>query len=159
MQKITLSWIFRYISAVLLVVLCITSVPVAACSSTPVYQLTASERILVAKLIDHEDNASLEVAEAVAQVVLNRVQSPLFPGTVEGVIYQRGQFVGASTLVRMPDPSDLALQAVDAVFGDGVDVCGDATFFFELRIPPWKVARGLTLVWSYQNMGFWSQKV
>lgn len=48
---------------------------------------------LLARLVNGEARGeSYQGQVAVAAVVLNRVKSPLFPNTIAGVIYQKGQF-------------------------------------------------------------------
>jgi spore germination cell wall hydrolase CwlJ-like protein len=52
-----------------------------------------SELECMAKVVHHEAaNQSLQGQLAVAQVILNRVRSPLFPKTICGVVNQPGQF-------------------------------------------------------------------
>jgi hypothetical protein len=58
------------------------------------------ELVLLAKLIQWEAGSSWlseELRMCVGEVALNRVASPEFPDTLEGVIYQYGQYVGADT--------------------------------------------------------------
>ena len=59
----------------------------------PDIQLTDEEKRLLAKVIWVEARGeSDEGQQAVAEVILNRLASPDFPDTLEGVIYARGQF-------------------------------------------------------------------
>lgn len=52
---------------------------------------------LLSRVITHESgNQSLEGKIAVGNVILHRVASPIFPGTVADVLYQKGQFPGAT---------------------------------------------------------------
>ena len=52
---------------------------------------------LLARVITHESgNQPLEGKIAVGNVILNRVASPSFPDTVYEVVYQKGQFPGAT---------------------------------------------------------------
>ncbi|WP_350343421.1 cell wall hydrolase [Proteinivorax tanatarense] len=57
-------------------------------------ELTEKEVDLIAKIVMAEaEGESFEGKIAVANVVLSRVNSELFPNTVEEVIYQPGQFI------------------------------------------------------------------
>lgn len=57
------------------------------------YSYTEEDLLWLARIIDVETGSgSLDKRIAVANVVLNRVKSPLFPNTVEEVIFQSGQF-------------------------------------------------------------------
>lgn len=75
---------------------------------------------------------------AVAQVVMNRVRSPLFPNTICSVINQRGQF---SRIRSFHAPRDarwrraLAI-ARDARAGTSAPVVGRALYFHAARIRP-----------------------
>ena len=54
---------------------------------------SSSEVDLLARLVEAEAKGESYAGKvAVASVVLNRVDSDLFPDTIQGVIYQRGQF-------------------------------------------------------------------
>lgn len=67
-----------------------------AAEVSPYYMDLSEEDIyLLSCIVDWEANAEpYEGRLAVANVVLNRVRSGLYPNTVSGVIYQRGQFGG-----------------------------------------------------------------
>ncbi|KUP06931.1 peptidoglycan-binding protein [Bacillus coahuilensis m2-6] len=55
--------------------------------------ITSSEKDLVARLVEAEAKGESYAGKvAVATVILNRVDSSLFPNTITGVIYQNGQF-------------------------------------------------------------------
>lgn len=55
--------------------------------------LTESEKQMLAQLVHAESGTeSYYVKQLVVDVVLNRVDSPLFPNTIEEVIYQKRQF-------------------------------------------------------------------
>ena len=61
------------------------------------YAVTDSDYILLCNCVAHEAGSSW-ISESekamVAEVILNRVNSPLYPGTIYGVITQNGQFSG-----------------------------------------------------------------
>lgn len=65
-----------------------------------------SDVYLLAQLIHHEaGNQGFNGLVAVAETVMNRLKSNLFPDTIEEVIYQEGQFSGNSELKEII-PSD-----------------------------------------------------
>lgn len=71
---------------------------------------------------------------AVATVIMNRVESPLFPNSIHGVIYATGQFEpvwsGRLDSILNSGPSSLALQvAQDAVNGARLSSVIDCYFF------------------------------
>ena len=75
---------------------------------SPTMDLTDEEIYLIAIVVDGEaGNQPYEGKLAVANAVLNRVRSELFPNTVEEVIYQRNQFSIYSN--GNGGPSDLTL--------------------------------------------------
>ena len=57
----------------------------------------ADVRLLAALIYCEAGNQPYDGKVAVGSVVLNRVESGRFPNTIEGVIYQRGQFTPASS--------------------------------------------------------------
>ncbi|MEW6308272.1 MAG: cell wall hydrolase [Bacillota bacterium] len=92
--------------------------------------LTAAELDLLARLIRAEAQGEPYAGKvAVAAVVLNRMESRLFPKTVRGVIYQRRQFepVDNGTINRKADALSVRA-AQDALRGD--DPSRGALYFF-----------------------------
>lgn len=93
----------------------------------------ASESYLLACIVYCESgNQSYEGQLAVANVVLNRVKSPLFPNTISEVVYQSGQFSPASSgslaSVLVSGPSAMSVQAAnDALAGN--NNIGDYLYF------------------------------
>lgn len=66
---------------------------------------------------------------AVGAVVLNRVDSPIFPNTISGVIYQNGAFTCITDGEFNKPVEDSAYRAArDAI--NGVDPCGGAIYYF-----------------------------
>lgn len=62
-------------------------------STTEDVEISQSDMDLLATIVRAEaGNQSLEGKRAVADVVLNRVDSEQFPNTIHGVVYQEGQF-------------------------------------------------------------------
>ena len=66
---------------------------------------------------------------AVANVVLNRVASPLFPNTVREVVYQPGQFCPVRMGSIYDPPTESAIKAAETALA-GVRVVGEDVLFF-----------------------------
>lgn len=65
--------------------------------SIPASSVSSSEKDLLARLVEAEAKGEPYAGKvAVATVILNRVDSHLFPNTVSSVIYQTGQFTPVS---------------------------------------------------------------
>lgn len=76
--------------------------------------VTASEKRLMAQLVTAEAKGEPYAGQvAVATVILNRVDSPLFPNTISSVIYQAGQFTPVRTGSINQTPTASAIRAVD----------------------------------------------
>ena len=95
---------------------------------------THDELTTFAALLDCEAIHDYNSMLAVATVIMNRVQSPLFPNSIHGVIYATGQFEpvwsGRLDSVLNSGPSSLALQvAQDAVNGARLSSVIDCYFF------------------------------
>lgn len=80
----------------------------------PDIQLTQEEEELLAKVIWAEARGeSLEGQQAVAEVVLNRMVSEKFGGSLRNVVYAAGQFHGvSSSQFRQADPGQAQYQAI-----------------------------------------------
>ena len=77
---------------------------------------------LLARIVWQEagsDGISYEWRRDVAQVVINRAASPEFPDTIAEVIYQRGQYSGASRLWAAQPTRECAEAALAALEGEG----------------------------------------
>jgi len=85
---------------------------------------------LLARLISAEARGEPYSGQvAVGAVVLNRVDSPIFPNTISGVIYQSGAFTCITDGQFNQDVSESAYRAArDAM--NGVDPCGGAIYYF-----------------------------
>jgi len=80
---------------------------------------------LTAQLIYHEaHNQSYNGKVAVAEVVLNRVRSKLFPNTINDVICQSGQF-SHSRRIKNIQPTELELRIANSVLNGGLRVFND----------------------------------
>lgn len=92
----------------------------------------ASDEQLIARAINGEARGEpYEGQVAVGAVILNRVESPDFPSTVAGVIYQPGAFTAVSDgQINVPiDPSSTVVKAArDAL--NGWDPTGGSLFYW-----------------------------
>lgn len=80
---------------------------------------------LISRVITHESgNQSLEGKMAVGNVILNRVNSSLFPDTVYDVIFQKNQFTGATNATANAE----SIIAAKLVL-EGANVVPDAYYF------------------------------
>lgn len=85
---------------------------------------TGEELYLIAQVVRKEGDS--ESYTAVANVIYNRLHSSRFPNTVNGVIYQKGQFSTSS----LKAPNAAAEAAVASVFIDGNTVLPSDVLFF-----------------------------
>lgn len=95
---------------------------------------THDELTTFAALLDCEAIHDYNSMLAVATVIMNRVESPLFPNSIHGVIYANGQFEpvwsGRLDSVLNSGPSSLALQvAQDAINGTKLSSVIDCYYF------------------------------
>jgi spore germination cell wall hydrolase CwlJ-like protein len=88
------------------------------------------EKDLLARLVRAEAQSEPYNGKvAVAEVVLNRINSGKFPSTVEGVIYQRGQFSPVSNgSINKPADSD-SRRAVDQAIASSDALYGSLFFY------------------------------
>ncbi len=85
---------------------------------------------LLAQLINAEAKGEPYKGKiAVGNVVLNRVESNSLPDTIEGVIFQKGQFSPVSNGSIYNKPSSEALKAAQEVM-NGTNVVGDEVLYF-----------------------------
>lgn len=103
---------------------------------------------LLARLISAEARGEPYKGQvAVGAVVLNRVDSPIFPNTIAGVIYQNGAFTCVTDGQFNKEVSDSAYRAArDAL--NGVDPSGGAIYYFnpETATSAWIWSRPLLVV-------------
>lgn len=85
---------------------------------------TGEELYLIAQVVRKEGDS--ESYTAVANVIYNRLHSSRFPSTVNGVIYQKGQFSTSS----LKAPNAAAEAAVTSVFINGNTVLPSDVLFF-----------------------------
>ena len=111
---------------------------IAAASENAVPEVTEEEAASTeeaaaeAALVFYEANTESDVGKvAVVNVVLNRIASSSYPGTVEGVIYQRSQFQPArycGSMAKAESAPASCYAAVDAALS-GSNPVGDALHF------------------------------
>ena len=83
-------------------------------------------------------NQSLEGQMAVGNVILNRVASPEFPNTVEGVLAQKNQFsTYKSGALRETNPSESSVIAAKLVLDGGVVEATRGATFFDSNANSW----------------------
>ncbi len=86
--------------------------------------------MLVAKLVSHEaDNQGLNGWAAVAEVVKNRINSSLFPGSAKEVIFQTGQFTNAKAISSIVPRGEI-VSAVRAVMSGRMSVLGNSDVLY-----------------------------
>lgn len=103
-------------------------------SDSNTYIVTSDEVTLLAALLDCEAEYDYSAMLAVATVVMNRVESPLFGDSISEVIYADGQFepvwTGRLSSRLAAGPSSLALQAAqDAAGGTRLASVADCYYF------------------------------
>ena len=103
-------------------------------SSTKKVYLTEGDINLMAKVVFAESKGEPYTGKvAVASVILNRVTSPNFPNTVEGVITQKNAFSCVKNGVITVTPNSDSYNAVnDAI--KGLDPTGEALYFYNPKI-------------------------
>lgn len=107
--------------------------------------VTDSQVDLLARLIHAEAQGEPYTGQvAVGAVVLNRVRSSLFPNSLEGVIYQSGEFEPVMNgEINRPPSQSATNAAIDAI--RGWDPTGGALFFFNPAKVWWN-----TFLWAKQ---------
>lgn len=102
-------------------------------SSTKIY-LTQFDIDLMAKVVFAESKGEPYNGKvAVASVILNRVTSPNFPNTIEGVIKQKNAFSCVKNGVINVVPNSDSYNAVEAAI-KGNDPTGKALYFYNPKI-------------------------
>lgn len=101
-------------------------------------KLSAEDRVLMERLIMAEaESESLTGQALVGCVLLNRVNSPDFPDTLEGVVFQEGQFSTISNgRFDAVEPNDDVKIAVNLV-QSGWDESQGATYFEAANDSSW----------------------
>lgn len=107
-----------------------------------------SEQDLLARLVRAEAESEPYAGKvAVAEVVLNRVDSDQFPNSIASVIYQSGQFSPVSSGVINRSADSESVQAVKQALKSG-DISNGALFFYNPRTATsrWLDSRSTTTV-------------
>lgn len=113
--------------------------------------LTAEERCMAVAVFYESKGEPLNGQMAVAHVILNRVDSRRFPGTVCGVVTQRSQFSfvrGGRLPAARPGPQwETAKAVARAAMAEAWDSpVGEAMFFHATRVSPrWNRAKVATV--------------
>ncbi|MFT4415543.1 cell wall hydrolase [Fredinandcohnia humi] len=124
------------------------SVHNVASASTEI-SLSEADIDLLARIVRAEAQTEpFEGKVAVAAVVLNRVESPLFPDSIKEVIYQRGQFQPVSNGQINRPADDESIKAVYAALTDMRDIVGNSLFFYnpDIATSRWLDSRRTTFV-------------
>ena len=96
-------------------------------------QISSKERDLIANIVHGESRGEpYEGKVAVASVILNRLDHPNFPKTVEDVIYQKNAFSCIDQKFSDIKPDQEAYKAVDDALS-GNDPTQNALFFYNPR--------------------------
>lgn len=108
---------------------------------TPARAYSADDLSCMAEALYHEARGEgRRGQQAVAEVILNRVESRRFPRTVCGVVNQRSQFsytIGGKPRIRNQAAYARATQiAREALSGAPRDLTGGATYFHTTRVRP-----------------------
>lgn len=115
---------------------------------SPQYAYRSGDLELLARLISGEARGEPYLGQvAVGAVVINRVESPNFPNTIPGVIFQPGAFESvANGQIWAVPPSETQYSAAQAAM-DGVDPTYGALYFWNPSLPvnPWIWTRTITL--------------
>jgi N-acetylmuramoyl-L-alanine amidase len=97
--------------------------------------VTDAEFDLLSRIVTAEAKGEPYIGQiAVANVIMNRVESDGFPNDIKSVIYDKGQFSPVSNGTINQPATDVAKQAVrDAL--NGSNQAGDALFFWATYVP------------------------
>lgn len=104
-------------------------------TTPPATDVSTNDLVLFAAILQCEAGSSnYDALLAVATVIMNRVESPKYPNSLYGVIYQRGQFSptwnGSLSRVLAKGPASLCYQAAqDALNGNRLSSVQNCFFF------------------------------
>ncbi|KAA0549855.1 LysM peptidoglycan-binding domain-containing protein [Bacillus sp. BGMRC 2118] len=109
--------------------------PVVEESESTNLTLSQNDFDLLARLVRAEAQTEpFEGKVAVAAVVLNRVDSPKFPDTIRGVIYQKRQFQPVSNGQINRPADEESIRAVEAALSDMRHIAEGSLFFYNPKI-------------------------
>ena len=105
-------------------------------------EISTAELYLVAQTMTHEAKYEGEDGlAAVGEVIYNRYHSDLFPDTIEEILFQKNQFVGAEELKQI-NPTDESLIIARRIFSGGDRILYDDNIYF------FRNAKGSTEDWG-----------
>lgn len=116
---------------ILVTFLCFVSLSIFIYSSAQTSSRN-NESELLAKIVHAESKGEPYLGQvAVAAVILNRIDSPDFPNTLAGVIYQPGAFEPVSNgTINQSVPSDASARKAAREALNGYDPTGGCLYFF-----------------------------
>lgn len=124
----------KKLTAVLTALAITVIMQVQAAAGDDAYAVSAQEVEMLEAVVMHEVGyCSRESMIAVAHVVLNRVESPLFPDTVAQVLHQQGQFTAIHNYYDGERPVTAAVREAVADALEMTDVTGGALYFYSPR--------------------------
>lgn len=141
----------------ILSVICCFTIPVFFDTISMAQAARTSEEQLIARAINGEARGEpYEGQVAVGAIILNRVESPDFPNTVAGVIYQPGAFTAVSDgQINVPiDPNSTVVKAArDAM--NGWDPTGGSLYYWNpaTATSKWIWSRQIIKVIGKHNFG------
>jgi N-acetylmuramoyl-L-alanine amidase len=108
-----------------------SSQPISEKSSSINESFSEKELDLLARIVRAEAQTEpFEGKVAVADVVLNRLESPQFPDTIKEVIYELGQFQPVSNGQINKPADEESIDAVDAALSHMRNITEDSLFFY-----------------------------
>jgi len=116
---------------ILVTFLCFISLSILIYSSAETNSRN-NESELLARIVHAESKGEPYLGQvAVAAVILNRIDSPDFPNTLAGVIYQPGAFEPVSNgNINQPVPNDASARKAAREALNGYDPTGGCLYFF-----------------------------
>lgn len=108
----------------------------AICAASPVFASSSDKSCLADVIYAESRGESREGQIAVAEVVMNRVESPHFPKTVCGVVRQKGQFAPKSRVSEKTAYKQAKAVADDVYEGRTKDATRGATHFHTPAVRP-----------------------
>ena len=133
--------------------------------SPPTYYSDYSEydRYLLAKIAMAEaEGSSFETKMCIVSVVLNRVESPLFPNTVEEVLYVQSNGVYQFSPIgngrwERSNPNDECIKAVSEILSSTYDISNGGLYFESCENPDNWHSQNLTFVHQSDGTRFYSR--
>lgn len=114
-----------------------TLICLASATGSMASSVSQSEKKCMADVIYSEARGeSRRGQEAVAQVVMNRVKSGVFPSSVCGVIRQKGQFAPQSRVSEHGAYNQAQVVAENVISGKTADHVNGATYFHTPAVSP-----------------------